>query len=300
MREGFLGHALSTPYTKLVSVVVPAYNAADSIAACIASLLNQTYGNIEIIVSDDCSSDDTLSIISRFDDGRLVVIVSDRNRGPSAARNRGIFTAKGDIIFFTDDDTTVPNYWIECGLLHFVDHSVVGVEGRVIYVCDGYKPSYSDRIVQNTRASQYMTANVAYRKSLLLEAGGFDERFFSFEDRELGFRMRLRGRIAFSDAPVYHKREQYTLKSYLFEARKVKWWVILLKQYNDRSRCFGFVYEPLNLLAIAFPPLILGVFARSRMRTRRDWLFVSLLYFRLVCERLTLWRNAIRERVFVV
>ena len=89
----------------LVSVVIPAYNAENSIKECLNAVTSQTYKNIEVIVIDDGSVDDTLKIANFFSDsdGRIKVL-HQSNMGPSAARNHGIKEANGNYIVFWDAD----------------------------------------------------------------------------------------------------------------------------------------------------------------------------------------------------
>jgi glycosyltransferase involved in cell wall biosynthesis len=88
----------------LVSVVMPTYNRASLLGRAIRSALNQTYNNLEIIVVDDASSDDTPDVVKAFQDQRVRYIRHDTNRGGSAARNTGIRNATGEFIAFLDDD----------------------------------------------------------------------------------------------------------------------------------------------------------------------------------------------------
>jgi glycosyltransferase involved in cell wall biosynthesis len=87
----------------LVSVIIPAYNAEKYIKECVNSILNQTYTHIEIIVVNDGSSDNTLHILNSIKDYRLKII-SQPNRGCSAAKNIGLANAKGDFIQYLDAD----------------------------------------------------------------------------------------------------------------------------------------------------------------------------------------------------
>jgi sugar transferase len=93
-----------------VSFVVPAYNAGKYIKKCVQSILNQSLKEIELIVINDGSSDNTLEILSLFNDNRLKM-VSQHNAGPSAARNNGIRICEGKYIILIDaDDFVEPNY----------------------------------------------------------------------------------------------------------------------------------------------------------------------------------------------
>lgn len=89
----------------LVSVIVPAYNASKTIEKCLDSLLNQTLKNIEIIVINDKSTDDTLKILNSYKSNNQIIIIDNKkNLGPAASRNKGIKIAKGKYIGFVDAD----------------------------------------------------------------------------------------------------------------------------------------------------------------------------------------------------
>lgn len=87
----------------LVSVIMPVYNRVDTIKRAVDSVLSQTYSNIELIVVDDGSTDNTLSIIQSYADDRIRVLCQEHG-GANKARNYGIVNAKGDYIAFQDSD----------------------------------------------------------------------------------------------------------------------------------------------------------------------------------------------------
>lgn len=91
----------------LVSVVMPAYNAARYIREAIDSVLSQDYPNLELIVVDDGSTDSTVAIVGEY--GQRVICLSQANAGPAQARNTAVALAKGDLIAFLDaDDVWMP------------------------------------------------------------------------------------------------------------------------------------------------------------------------------------------------
>ena len=95
----------------LVSIIiVPAYNASDYIEKCVRSLIAQTYSPIELILVDDGSTDNTLSILKTFKDA---VIIHKENGGSSSARNAGLSVAKGRYIMFVDSDDWVEPDFVE-------------------------------------------------------------------------------------------------------------------------------------------------------------------------------------------
>ena len=110
----------------IISVVVPMYNVEKYIDHCIRSVLAQTYQNFEIICVDDGCTDNTLQILSTFDDPRIHVI-HQTNKGLAAARNTGIAAATGIYIALLDSD----DYWaprkLERHLVHLHDNPNIGV-----------------------------------------------------------------------------------------------------------------------------------------------------------------------------
>ena len=91
----------------LVSVIIPAYNASKTIIGCLDSVYEQTYRNLEVIVVDDGSKDDTLSILRQYaqeHNDLTFQIYSIPNSGPASARNYGIEHSKGEYIAFLDSD----------------------------------------------------------------------------------------------------------------------------------------------------------------------------------------------------
>lgn len=128
----------------LVSVVIPVYNVADYLEECVASLVAQTYGNIEIILVDDGSSDGSSALCDFLarEDARIRVFHMD-NRGPSEARNVGVACCKGNWVSFIDSDDIVSPFFVEVmlrvavsagvriasmrGVLRFYDSKNVGL-----------------------------------------------------------------------------------------------------------------------------------------------------------------------------
>lgn len=97
---------------KLVSVIVPVYNRCEVIEKCYLSIINQTYKNLEIIFIDDGSTDNSLNVIKKFDDNRIIII-SKENKGPNDARRCGFLKSKGEYILFVDSDDWLDSNYIE-------------------------------------------------------------------------------------------------------------------------------------------------------------------------------------------
>ena len=100
----------------MISFIIPAYNAEKTIEKCIDSILHIQNYEIEVIIINDGSTDDTLNECLKIDDERVLVI-TQKNKGVSAARNRGILEARGDYVVFVDSDDEIDASEMEKALL---------------------------------------------------------------------------------------------------------------------------------------------------------------------------------------
>lgn len=98
----------------LVSVIIPAYNAGKFITETIKSVINQTWKNLEIIIVNDGSIDDTLIVVNKFLGDDRIKLIDQRNQGSSHSRNTGLYFAKGDYIQYLDADDILSQNKIEC------------------------------------------------------------------------------------------------------------------------------------------------------------------------------------------
>lgn len=94
---------------ELISVVIPTYNRENTIEKCLESVLNQTYSNIEVIVVDDCSKDNTIEVVKKIKDKRIKLYKLEKNSGACFARNYGVEKSRGKYIAFQDSD----DIWIK-------------------------------------------------------------------------------------------------------------------------------------------------------------------------------------------
>ena len=115
-----------------VSIIVPVYNAEKTLPKCIESILNQTYSNIEIILINDGSTDNSLSVCEKYAKKYNNIIVVDiKNEGVSAARNYGISVSNGDYIMFADSDDWLPKRSVEILMIAIVKNEADYSCGRV-------------------------------------------------------------------------------------------------------------------------------------------------------------------------
>ena len=127
----------------LVSIIIPTYNTEKYIEKCIQSVLEQTYTDYEIIIVDDCSTDNSMDVVARFKDPRIKVIKNEINRGPSYSRNRGIQLSKGDFIALLDsDDWWTPNR-LEVMMDFIESHHADVLFDNVLYIREGEEKPYT-------------------------------------------------------------------------------------------------------------------------------------------------------------
>lgn len=118
-----------------ISIVVAVYNAEKTLNKCIESLLNQTYKNIEIILVNDCSKDNSLDICNEYSkaNDNVKVISNERNSGVSDTRNNGIDNSTGEYICFVDSDDYVESNYIEVLYYYYQKYNTVPICGFVYH-----------------------------------------------------------------------------------------------------------------------------------------------------------------------
>ena len=203
----------------LVSVIIPAYNAAGFIGDTLNSVFAQTYSNYEVILVNDGSpdTDELEKVIEPFRD-RLIYLEQE-NKGPSAARNNAIRKARGELVAFLDsDDNWLPDYLAEqIGLIEgeprfdmvYSDAWLFGdspLAGRRFMEC---APSVGPVTFESLLLYQtsVITSGTVVRRQAVIDAGLFDERFIRCEDFDLWIRLAHRGaRIGFQEQVLARHR----------------------------------------------------------------------------------------------
>ncbi|WP_051530327.1 glycosyltransferase [Halomonas halodenitrificans] len=142
----------------LVSVIVPVYNVADYLDGCLDSIRGQSYQRLEILMVEDCSTDDSLSLLERhLADPRVRLLRHARNAGLSAARNTGIEAATGDFVLFVDSDDAIAPALVESCLTHAQASGADVVVFDFVPFEDGESPPEIGRVV-DTSGAQPLTA----------------------------------------------------------------------------------------------------------------------------------------------
>lgn len=198
----------------LVSIIIPAYNAASTIRLCLDAVTQLDYPGYETIVVDNNSSDDTPQIVQQYP----VRLLYERDvQGPHAATNTGIRAARGDVIAFTDADCVPDASWLRALVAPFTDPHVVAAGGRI----EAYQPAspvecfldhmkpYRNclRLAEDFPAS-LLTGNAAYRTEALHAVGLFNANMYTGAEVSLAWQVQwMTGQVVVyvPEALVYHK-----------------------------------------------------------------------------------------------
>ncbi len=205
----------------LVSIVMPAFNAARWLPAALDSALAQTYPHFELIVVDDGSTDDTPAILETYRVRHGISVITQTNQGQSAAANRGLAESCGDYVKFFDADDVMSSCMIAAQVAALANHPgcvAYGTWGRfydhpdqaVFTPHPGWHDSPPlDWIVETWTDTEpmYQCALFLLPRELLRRAGGWDERLGLINDFEFFTRLVLnsRGIVFTPEARLYYR-----------------------------------------------------------------------------------------------
>jgi glycosyltransferase involved in cell wall biosynthesis len=226
----------------LISIIIPAYNAVETLGQCLAAVNCSAYRNFECLVVDDASWDETPDVA--MEKGARVVSVPDR-RGPACARNLAAASAQGEILMFLDADVCMERDTVERIVKAFAEDSQL----------DALIGSYDDDPAESNfvsqyknlmhcfvhqqgkrRASTFWTGCSAIRRAVFLASGGFDERYKrpSTEDIELGARLIRAGhKIELEPTLTVKHLKRWTLLELLesdIRDRAIPWTLLMLRE----------------------------------------------------------------------
>ena len=220
--------------TDLVSVIMPTYNTGSILTESIDSILNQTYKNLELIITDDKSDDETTLAILRsymLKDKRVKVFFLDENKGTGYARNNSIKNAQGQYIAFCDSDDTVRDFWLSSMTAESAKAGMVVCGYNLIRQSDGSREEVTlghteiftdDDVLLETLISRRLLQfvwNKLFSMSVIRDAGlRFDESFKVFEDEHfvLGYVMCIRKVICIPSCAYDYRLPADFMKKYDF------------------------------------------------------------------------------------
>jgi glycosyltransferase involved in cell wall biosynthesis len=268
-----------------VSIIIPVYNGAYTIAACLESLLAQTYPTdaYDIIVVENGSTDDTTTIVQRYP----VRLLHSPERGPASARNFGLARSDADIVAFTDADCIADPNWLSALVEPYADPRVGGVGGAILaydhddrtlveMFSEEQSPLVNFVSGENEFLPHLYTANASYRRRLVDKIGGFNPNLVTAEDADLAWRLQLQtdARLQYvPQATVYHYHRS-TRAGLARQYRQYAFGEILLDtmygKYPEYPRRRGYQIRRMLSQAAALPRYTLSAVLRQvRLRAGR-------------------------------
>jgi len=178
-----------------ISIIIPTRNRSNYLKRAIESVLQQSYQNIEIIVVDDASTDDTEKVVRSFKDSRIIYIKNRERQGPNFCRNVGLKKASGKYIAFLDDD----DYYSDKDKLKkqidlFKKNENLGFVGSSYYDISLQRkrtPNIKGRIDKTllTTFSDIETSTIVIKKDVIEKVGLLDEAFKSQQNHDFFYRI---------------------------------------------------------------------------------------------------------------
>jgi len=256
----------------VVSVIIPAHNEEDTINKCLTSLENLSYpcDKLEIILINDGSTDETKNVIDQHCQKLNCICIGTSGVGPSKARNLGLKEASGEYVAFTDADCVVDEEWLNELLKGFISEDVAGVggsqdapddatefEGKVHtflssmhFICEYMKEGDMIKTVQHVAS-----CNAMYRRSVIEEVSGFDERLWPGEDVDLDYKITHKGyKVTYNPKAIVAHHRPKNLKSFFNMMKRYGWAQAYLIQKYGVFRKLHYVpfVEVLSLVGWGF------------------------------------------------
>ncbi len=193
-----------------ISVVIPVYNEQENLGKCLEAIYQSKNPPSEVIVVDDCSTDNSLVVAGQFP---CRVVKLSRKHGAARAKNCGAEKVRGDVIFFTDADIMLEGDTLSLVAEDFADPRISGVVGlldkevRYSNFCSEYKNLWMHYTYARLPAytGAFYTSAAAIRRNVFKESGGFNENYQGAsvtEDAEFGQRLLTAGHKIYLDKRV--------------------------------------------------------------------------------------------------
>lgn len=263
--------------SSLISVILPVYNGEEYLEQALQSCLNQTYGNFELIIVDDASTDNSLSIVKKFEnkDNRIKVLLNETNLSLPGSLNVGHKIAKGEFVTWTSDDNILKPDFLSslhkaitrenCDVV-FSDYDIIWADGKL-------KRKHISGPLPYIILGNIIGASFLYKNKVFWELNGFDVSLFLLEDYHFFLKAALRYKFYHLEKNLYQYRlhkESLTTKIEKDEIYKKKFEKSLGAMY--RKLDIQLTEETINLLKNLFfkSPVNIDNFFKNRFKIKRD------------------------------
>jgi len=196
----------------LFSILIANYNSEKYIREAIESCLNQTYKNIEIVIVDDCSNDESIKLIENFKSESIKLFKNSKNMGCGYTKRRCVEESKGEILGFLDDDDVLDCNAVECMVNMHAKNYKAALIFSTYYDCDESmsiisKHDIKYKLSEKSHLEHHrVTAFCTFKKRLYEKTEGIDKRYLRAVDQDLYYKMEEVGSIIYVDRVLYYYR----------------------------------------------------------------------------------------------
>lgn len=287
--------------SSLISIIIPIYNTQEYLSRCLESVVNQTYKNLEIILINDGSTDNSLSICQKYKskDSRIVLL-SQQNSGQALARNNALDITKGDYVAFIDSDD-----WISLDYIEILYRNIKSYDADISLVsflkCS--EKCQLSNSQEHIKIYEHLDIVKAYLKGTL-----FSIACSSLISSELLLDLKFKEGIVFEDVDLFYKLYNISnrvvksslIKYFYFSHQNSSSWGVSEKINKYQLDCFKYVYvKRHNYLLKQYPQLakeifqailkpLLGTYARNSHNNTlesKELLFIYKKYYGLARDK---------------
>jgi len=265
----------------LVSVIIPAYDQAPFLPEAIQSVLDQSYAEVELVVVNDASPDDTDAVMMRLTDPRITYLVHERNLGVAAARNTGIRASRGEILAFLDADDYFHPRKLEAHVQFLAAHPETGASYNARFelnhssrtIREMWRPPPTVTLTDLVVGFPFSPSDLVVRRDWAFAVGLFDPAMQTAEDTDFPCRLMLAGcRFAGIDRALNYRRfhsgrPRQNLAGWLADAERAVAAVLADPRCPEAVRALGRRATKYHLLAFAGLALI-----QNETALAQDWL----------------------------
>jgi len=267
---------LNLPATPFISVIIPNHNGEKTIGLCLEAAYNSDFSNFEIIVVDDCSTDDSAAIIAQYP---CRIIPLSEHGGASKARNTGAQNSRGDVLFFIDADCLLQPDTLAKAASAYMESGpevIIGGTYTLLPYDQDFFSTFQSIFIHYSETKNLSNPDYIATHAMLIQAGifkksgGFNEDFMPIlEDVEYSHRLKRMGyRMRLDPAIQVHHIFNFTLtKSLRNGIRKAKYWSIYSLKNKDLLSDSGTASQELKFNVLScfanFFLLLLGLMLQN-------------------------------------
>ena len=286
----------------MITIVIPVYNRASLIKRTIDNILDQTYQDIEIVVSDDGSTDNIEAVMQTISDLRVRFLKSEKNMGACHARNMGIEAARGEYIAFQDSDDLWDTHKLQKQLdaLKAGNADVCICRMKFVYE-NGIEKQFHDQnfvqkdiTLENELSNNFISTQLVLGRKECFIQEKFDERFPRFQDWDLGIRLVKNYSIVFLDDILAFRMVQEDSLSRNAE-RGYEGGKLLLEKYKEDFKRFPKAEADFLCFYSQFQELH-GESSRANLRRSLKQKFTKKTFLKYISQTLGIYRFYLKRK----